>query len=134
LTGDRSLPPIVQKTLLLLSDAATFDASVEVLIEIINHPQIVHYENSFGDAILAVVTNDAFRAKFAEALHDQDEDYIRQMTRLLVALGETLTTFIIKNMPRSDVGAMLEMLLQVTGYPGYYGSDEDVSELPLNFW
>jgi hypothetical protein len=29
---------------------------------------------------------------------------------------------------------LLQMLLQVTNYSGYFGQDEEISDIPLNFW
>lgn len=53
------------------------------------------------------------------------------MTKLMCAVAETFPTFIVKHMNDALVQAFVALLLRIIAYPGHYGVDQEVSDLPL---
>ncbi|KAG8959657.1 hypothetical protein FRC03_007658 [Tulasnella sp. 419] len=54
--------------------------------------------------------------------------------KLLLALGEHSATYIATNILEPQVQTFLRVLLGYSGFPGWYGIDEDESEMTLPFW
>lgn len=65
---------------------------------------------------------------------ESDDPFARTLCRLMTTLGENFTDFIARNLLRPDVIAYLNMMIGFVGYPGYFGADQEISEIPLNFW
>ncbi len=67
-------------------------------------------------------------------LVEENEDFVRPVCRLLSAFGETYTCYIIAHFTSPAIIGFLQILLQCTGYPGFFSADEEISDLPLQFW
>ncbi|KAJ1993645.1 hypothetical protein GGI25_001535 [Coemansia spiralis] len=61
-----------------------------------------------------------------------------QWGSMLVSFGETYTEFLIRKLTdpqlSEHVSTFLKIMLALSGFPGYHGITEDLSDQPLNFW
>lgn len=51
-----------------------------------------------------------------------------------MTFGETFTETISFHMMEPAVMHLLELIMRLTTYPGYFGEEQEISEIPLNFW
>ena len=56
------------------------------------------------------------------------------LCRLLVALGEHSNQWFATRLDTQPVQTFMNLVLVYTGFPGYYGIDEEESETTLSFW
>lgn len=130
----KDLSSLITRTLALLPDSETFEAAVEVILELVSHPQSEQYEMSICVGLLPRLTTGWCREKFDEAYSQNDEDFCTNICRLLLGFGQTFTGFLIKHILTPEISSMMEMILKCTAYPGFYGVDEENSEQTLDFW
>jgi hypothetical protein len=67
-------------------------------------------------------------------LIEEDDEVGKQLANLFTAFGETHVEYISEQLPYPNIECLMRMLLQLTGFNGYYPVDQEVSEIPLNFW
>lgn len=124
----------ISATLALLDDPSCYEEAVEILIELIGHKQSIHFEKSLCDGLLGRLTTGTMTQNFEKAYQENDETFLGPYCRLMVAFGETFTSYIVKNFDHPHITGLLDVLLKCTNFPGYYGTDEEISDTVLNFW
>jgi hypothetical protein len=125
--------PILQKVMSLLGDPVLFEPAVEVLLESMQQSAWSRYQ-TYRDELLACFTSDGMKAKFEASIAEEDEETARLLAKLFTTFGEAYTDYIVKQLARPDVNWLMNMIIQLTGFEGYVPVDQEVSEIPLNFW
>ncbi|RUP50577.1 hypothetical protein BC936DRAFT_138565, partial [Jimgerdemannia flammicorona] len=65
---------------------------------------------------------------------ENDDQSARTLCRIMTSFGESYTDFIARHLLRGDVISYLDMMIGFAGFPGHFGADQEISEIPLNFW
>ncbi|KAI8065190.1 armadillo-type protein [Gongronella butleri] len=127
--------PLLEKTMqLLVTDDDLLELAADVLIEGLQQSSWNRYQ-SFRDVLLECLTNDNIINKCKVAcIEEEDESAARVLAKLLTAYAETYADDIALQLANPKIGSLMHMILQLTGFPGYYPVDQTVSEIPLNFW
>ncbi|KAI9468486.1 MAG: armadillo-type protein [Benjaminiella poitrasii] len=118
---------------LLLTNEDLFESAVEVLIESMQQPTWNKYQ-TYRQQLFACLTSDVIQAKFNACLADEDEEVARLLAKLMAVFGETYTDFIVGQLADPQMQKLMQMMLRLTGFEGYFPVDQEVSEIPLNFW
>ncbi|KAI7898107.1 armadillo-type protein [Cokeromyces recurvatus] len=118
--------PLMEKVMELLTNEELFESAVEVLIESMQQPAWNKYQQ-YRNGLFACITN-------LIKTSNEDEETARLLAKLLSVFGETYTDFIVSQLAQTEVQELMQMMLQLTGFEGYYPVDQEVSEIPLNFW
>ncbi|KAI9008282.1 armadillo-type protein [Gaertneriomyces semiglobifer] len=111
-----------------------FNASTEVLIDLIEYPSSKAYEKSFSHAFFALITTNWFQERVTHILQESDEEATRVICRLLLEFGENFSTAVYMNLDTPEVQLYLNMLLTFTGLEGYFPVDQEICDMPLLFW
>jgi hypothetical protein len=53
---------------------------------------------------------------------------------MAVTFGETFTERISLHMMDPAIMNYLELIMRLTTFPGYFAEEQEISEIPLNFW
>ena len=62
------------------------------------------------------------------------DETAHSLCKLLVAMGEHSISYIASHISQQLVQNFLKMMLSYTSFPGWYGVDEEESEITLSFW
>lgn len=65
---------------------------------------------------------------------EEDEETGKPLAKLFTTFIETFTDYVSVQLARYDIKCLMEMVLQLTGFHGYYPVDQEISEIPLNVW
>ncbi|KAJ3042435.1 hypothetical protein HK097_002032, partial [Rhizophlyctis rosea] len=130
----RSLQPLLAQIVTLLPIPLTFQPAMEVLTEAVQLKSMKAYEDTMANALLGVITTGWFAGEFSRVIQEPDQEQAQHMCRLLVGIAEGFGTFVVKNIGRQDVRVLLDMILACTAFEGYYPDDQEVSDIPLQFW
>lgn len=125
--------PILRKVMSLLGDPMLFEAAAEVLLESMQQSAWTRFQ-TYRNELLTCFTSDDMKAKFEACIAEEDEETARLLAKLFTTFGETYTDYIVKQLARPDVNWLMNMITQLTGFEGYVPIDQEVSEIPLNFW
>ncbi|KAL0078469.1 armadillo-type protein [Phycomyces blakesleeanus] len=117
--------PIIQQTMRLLTKEDTFEPATEVLLEAMQQPSWARY---------VTLRDDLLKCFTSEEMKNQFTTCISGMSKLFTAFGETFAEFISVQLPRHDVLLLMDMIMQLTAFHGHFPADQEVSEIPLNFW
>ncbi|KAJ3063652.1 hypothetical protein HDU98_000546 [Podochytrium sp. JEL0797] len=113
----------------------TFQLSCQVLAELLTYKDLLLHEKTVCEGLLPVLTGGIVYEEFKKCLEEEDTEVGRALCTLLSQLGESFPKYIVKNLGSSnEVLRLIEMMLRFTGFPGYYGVEEDFSHLPDEFW
>ncbi|KAF8598080.1 ARM repeat-containing protein [Ceratobasidium sp. AG-I] len=135
-----NITPLIPLLIDLLSPSADEDAfagSSDVLQEILTKSSL-----SEGGAGLRTLTmplldwvSRAGVGIMQQAVTEGDSNHISHSTcKLVTALGEHSTQYLAAHLNDPPVQAFMKVVLGYTGFPGYYGIDEEESEMVLPFW
>jgi len=129
--------PLISPLISLLSDHSDLGSFVEasnVLQEILTKSSLADGKGTkvLTEPLLAWIGMQG-KAIFEEGLTGSI-DISHSFCQLIVALGEHSTTYIASHLEDPHVQNYLRLLLNYTGYPGWYGEDEEESEMTLPLW
>lgn len=65
---------------------------------------------------------------------DNDEETAKLLAKLFSTYGETYTDYIAKELDDPNIQSLMSMIMRLTEFEGYFPADQEVSEIPLNFW
>ncbi|POG60960.1 armadillo-type protein [Rhizophagus irregularis DAOM 181602=DAOM 197198] len=125
---------LIDHVIALFSIESMNDAATEVLVEFISQTRINYYQNTVCEKILQCMTGDWAKSQITKAINDGDELSARNLCRLMTTFGDNFTNYVAINFLRQDIVIYLEMMLMFAGFPGYFGQDQEISEMPLQFW
>ncbi|GAA5806530.1 hypothetical protein HPULCUR_012066 [Helicostylum pulchrum] len=125
--------PLLQKVMSLLGDEVLFEPAVEVLLESMQQTSWTRYQTYRND-LLACFTSDDMKLKFTVSITEEDEETGKLLAKLFTGFGETYTDYIATQLAEPKLNDLMSMIIQLTGYQGYFPIDQEVSEIPLNFW
>ncbi|KAJ1975437.1 hypothetical protein H4R33_006655 [Dimargaris cristalligena] len=129
-----SLPAVLDRTFYFLPYETTRDAASELLQAALDHPKVSQIQATVTQRFLVWLDTPWLRDAVQTTIADTDEDAARVLCNLLLAFAEGFTDFILTQLQHPAINNLLEYLLRYTDYPGYFGHDQEISELPLNFW
>ncbi|ORX49415.1 hypothetical protein DM01DRAFT_1363853 [Hesseltinella vesiculosa] len=126
--------PLLEQTMkLLVSNDDVLEVAAEALIEGMQQSTWSNYQN-FRNGLLVSFTSDAIMLKCKTSLEEEDEILGRALAKLLTTFAETYVDDIAGQLALPEIRNLMTMILQLTGFPGFYPVDQAVSEIPLNFW
>ncbi|KAI9106250.1 armadillo-type protein [Phlyctochytrium arcticum] len=129
-----SMREMMTKVIALIPNPETFEPAIDTLIELITHRGIKAYSQSILDTMLNTLTIGWIPAELKRAINEQDEDAARPICRLMVEFGESFYGNLITHIHQEQMRTYLDMMLACTGFPGYFGPEQTLSELPVTFW
>ncbi|KAJ3214810.1 hypothetical protein HDU67_001196 [Dinochytrium kinnereticum] len=124
----------IQTVISHLTIPETYEIASKVLVELLSLPLLRPYEETVCQTLLPVLTSGWLRSEFDRALKELDPASLQPLCEIITSLGEKFPKFIVKNMTRPDVLTLLEMVLACSSFPGFYGVDEEISNIPNEFW
>ncbi|KAJ3141475.1 hypothetical protein HK100_006230 [Physocladia obscura] len=67
---------------------------------------------------------------------EKDVETAHAFCTLVSQIGESFPKYVVKNLTGASTPTLhlVEMVLAFTGFPGYYGVDEDLTHIPDQFW
>ncbi|OCB89261.1 ARM repeat-containing protein [Sanghuangporus baumii] len=135
LRGDEltSIIPILVK---LLSNEENFVGASDVLQEVLNASS---FSDGFGikiltEPLLAFLETGGLPIVQQTISAGEVDEVSRSLCKLLVSLGEHSISYIASHLSTTRVQNFVRMLITYTSLPGYYGVDEEESEMTLSFW
>ncbi|KAG2210956.1 hypothetical protein INT47_000116, partial [Mucor saturninus] len=125
--------PLLQKVMSLLGDEVLFEPAVEVLLESMQQSSWARYQ-TYRNELLACFTSEGMREKFTLSISEEDEETGKMLAKLFTTFGETYTDYIVTQLADPNIKWLMTMIMQLTSYEGYFPVDQEVTEIPLNFW
>ncbi|ORE02231.1 hypothetical protein BCV72DRAFT_252588 [Rhizopus microsporus var. microsporus] len=125
--------PLLQRTMAMLGDEQVFEQAVDVLLESMQQNAWSKYHTLRNDLLLCFTSHE-MKAKFSLSISDDDEETARLLAKLFSTYGETYTDYIAKELVDPNIQSLMSMIMRLTGFEGYFPADQEVSEIPLNFW
>ncbi|KAL1915458.1 uncharacterized protein VTP21DRAFT_6582 [Calcarisporiella thermophila] len=129
-----SLHPILKLVLSFLPMEPTRDSATDVLLEFMSHPASATLQDTVCLELISCMMGEWMKGEILKRIQEQDEQEIRNFCRLLSTFGENYTEWIARHFVQPDILAYLEIMIMLTGFPGFYGAEQEISEMPLNFW
>ncbi|CEP13227.1 hypothetical protein [Parasitella parasitica] len=124
---------MLQRVMSLLGEPELFEPAGDVLMESIQQSRWNRYHN-FRDELLTCFTSEAMKEKFESCMAEEDEETASVIAKLLTAFGETYTDYIATQLARPDIYWLMTMIIQLSDFKGFFPVDQEVTEIPLNFW
>ncbi|KAH8553571.1 armadillo-type protein [Umbelopsis sp. PMI_123] len=124
---------LLQKSAHLLTNDIYLEEIADVLVEIMQLPKVTAW-SSIRQHLQDYIGSPWFMTRLSESIRDEDEQTTRILGRITVTYGETFTETIADHMDQPGVLHLLELIMNLTTFPGYFGEDQEISEIPLNFW
>ncbi|CAO3671228.1 unnamed protein product [Rhizopus microsporus] len=125
--------PLLQRTMAMLGDEQVFEQAVDVLLESMQQNAWSKYHTLRNDLLLCFTSHE-MKAKFSSSISDNDEETAKLLAKLFSTYGETYTDYIAKELDDPNIQSLMSMIMQLTEFEGYFPADQEVSEIPLNFW
>ncbi|CAM0140607.1 unnamed protein product [Umbelopsis sp. WA50703] len=105
----------------------------EVLIEIMQMPKVTSWRGIERN-LKEYICSQWFMAKLDSSIEEEDEQTARVLGRIAVTFGETFADNLTPYLGQPSMIHYLQLIMRLTGYPGYFGADQEVGEITLNFW
>lgn len=127
----------------------------EVLIEIMQMPKVTSWRG-IQSSLKEYICSQWFMAKLDSSIEgtydgrktdlisylilrihtwiEEDENTARVLGRIAVTFGETFADELAPHLDQPSMIHYLQLIMRLTGYPGYFGADQEVGEITLNFW
>ncbi|KAI9314639.1 armadillo-type protein [Dichotomocladium elegans] len=125
--------PLLHQCMLFLGNEQLFSSATDVLLEAMQQPSYLKYE-TFRNDLLNCLTSDGMKAKFIQCIEDGNDDEGALIAKLVTGFGEAFTDFVAAQLADVKVKLLLDMMMQLTDFPGSFPGDQEVSDIPLNFW
>ncbi|KAI8372980.1 armadillo-type protein [Radiomyces spectabilis] len=125
--------PLLRQCMLFLGHEELFESAVEALLEAMQQMDWAKYL-TLRDDLLDCFASDMVTQRFNECIHEEDEDTGKLLARLFCTYGETYTDFVAIGLANPKVNLLMSMIMQLTCFHGHFPVDEEVSDIPLNFW
>ncbi|KAI9488680.1 armadillo-type protein [Zychaea mexicana] len=125
--------PLVRQSMMLLGNDDLFQSATDVLLEAMQQPSYTRY-NTLRNDLLDCFSSDGMKLKLTDCISEEDDETAISLAKLLTGFGETFTDFIASQFASPKISVLLEMIMQLTDFPGHFPADQEVSEVPLNFW
>lgn len=125
--------PILRKVMTFLGNPDLFESSVEVLSESMQQASWAKYQN-YRDELLACFTSQDMKDKMNACIADEDEETAKLLAKLFTSFGEAYTDYVATQLAEPNINSLLSMILQLSGFEGFFPVDQEVSDIPLNFW
>ncbi|KAG8926042.1 hypothetical protein FRC01_009412 [Tulasnella sp. 417] len=135
LPGDEltSLVPILIE---LLRNRDSFVGTCDVLEEIMSKSALSGGKGTkvLTDPLLQWIASEGHLILQESLSNGGPDETSHAFCKLLLALGDHSTDYLVSKIDQPLVQTFLKVLLGFTGFPGWYGADEDESEMTLQFW
>ncbi|KAI9244489.1 armadillo-type protein [Phascolomyces articulosus] len=124
---------LIRQSMLFLGNEQLFRNAADVLLETMQQSSYAKY-NTLRNDLLECFSSDEMRLKLTNCIAEEDDEVGILLAKLLTGFGETFTEYISDHLAAPSMIALLNMIMQLTDFPGYFPTDQEVSEIPLNFW
>ncbi|KAJ1973922.1 hypothetical protein H4R34_004914 [Dimargaris verticillata] len=126
--------PVLHEAMYFLPYAGTCGAACDLIQELFDHPKATQIHTSMLRAFLPFVTSNWLQAVMHDLVASRNEDEARPFCKLLVGFAEMFADYLVPHLADPAVLRLVEYLVTISEYPGYFPVDQELSELPLNFW
>ncbi|KAG8960035.1 hypothetical protein FRC05_007133 [Tulasnella sp. 425] len=135
LPGDE-LTTLVSILIELLRNRDSFVGTCDVLEEIMSKSALSGGKGTkvLTDPLLQWVASEGHLILQESLSNGGPDETSHAFCKLLLALGDHSTDYLVSKIDQPLVQTLLKVLLGFTGFPGWYGVDEDESEMTLQFW
>ena len=116
------------------SDHGALERLCDVLIDIFNDSRLHKCSDSVCAVSLSVLTSSSIHSRYTTAISSSNADVVRPICKVVSELGEQFVSYFANHMLDQQVMVAIDMLLACSEYPGYYGAEQEESELAFNFW
>ncbi|KAF8591613.1 ARM repeat-containing protein [Ramaria rubella] len=130
------LTPLIPMLISLLSLETSFVSASDVLQEILTASSL---SDGSGTRVLTEPLIE-FMSTSGRAIYKQSisqgfvDEASHSLCKLLCALGDHSTMYFAATLPSQPTQTFLRLMMDYTGLPGWFGVDEEESELCLAFW
>ncbi|KAJ1924246.1 hypothetical protein IWQ60_005349 [Tieghemiomyces parasiticus] len=129
------LPGTLVRALYFLPYPATTEAAVELIVSIFEHPKAGQIQTTLADSFLGAVTSPWLTGAVRQTVDEENEAEARVLARLLLSFAEGFPDLVAEGLGRRpEVDRLVELLFAFTGFPGHFAVDQEVSDMPLQFW
>ncbi|KIO27349.1 hypothetical protein M407DRAFT_73314 [Tulasnella calospora MUT 4182] len=135
LPGDE-LTTLVPVLIELLRNRDSFVGTCDVLEEIMSKSALSGGKGTkvLTDPLLQWIASEGHLILQESLSSGSPDETSHAFCKLLLALGDHSTDYLVSKIDQPLVQTFLKVLLGFTGFPGWYGIDEDESEMTLQFW
>ncbi|KAG9019808.1 hypothetical protein FRB90_005956 [Tulasnella sp. 427] len=135
LPGDE-LTTLVPILIELLRDRDSFVGTCDVLEEIMSKSALSGGKGTkvLTDPLLQWIAAEGHVILQESLSNGCPDENSHAFCKLLLALGDHSTDYLISKIDQPLVQTFLKVILGFTGFPGWYGMDEEESEMTLQFW
>ncbi|KAJ8323627.1 hypothetical protein QVD99_007205 [Batrachochytrium dendrobatidis] len=129
-----TLVQILKSLLFQLLQGSDFETTADAISEILGECRLKRVQKSVCELALDTLTSDAIYIRLSKSIQDQDESVVQLICKMLSELGKNHVEYFWENLHTQPVSKALDMLLDITSFPGYFGVDQVVTEQPFYFW
>ncbi|KAJ1982486.1 hypothetical protein H4R35_000268 [Dimargaris xerosporica] len=126
--------PVLREAMYFLPYTATSDAACDLIQELFDHPKATMIHTSVLQTFLPLVTSNWLQTVLHDLVVNQKDDEARPLCKVLVAFAEMFADHLVPHLADAAVLRLIEYLVTISEYPGYFPVDQEIGELPLNFW
>ncbi|KAI8806362.1 armadillo-type protein [Cladochytrium replicatum] len=138
---DRSVPyeelvALAGVTIPTLARETTFAAAADLLADVSSSSAVVKQSTMYCSGLLPTLMSGGWlQNQLAQAAQGMTSIEIAvKIAQLLTAIGENHVQYLITNCQLTEVKAFLDIMVDLTRFPGYYAEDENISNLTAEFW
>ncbi|TDL27101.1 ARM repeat-containing protein [Rickenella mellea] len=130
------LTSIIPNLIHLLSNESAFVATSDVLQEILTKSSLTDGAGTktVTEPLLDYLSREGAVIVEQTTTNGIVDEVSHSLCKLLVALGEHSIHYFAANISHPPIQNFLKLILSYTALPGYYGIDEEESEMTLSFW
>ncbi|XP_076463019.1 importin-13-like [Babylonia areolata] len=130
------MEPILELVLRFLHQTETFDAAVDTLVKVLNHPDLRQYPETLQKLFVQIL---GLQDMYNKALQEKDMETVQGLCRILVSAGENNTKVLLNMLKeggnnRAFSLAFIHTIIKMAFPPGQFPIDETVSDMSFTFW
>ncbi|KAL8610594.1 hypothetical protein ACOMHN_006313 [Nucella lapillus] len=130
------MEPILQLVLRSLHKPDMFEAAVDTLVKVLNHPQLRQYPETLQKLFVQI---HGLQEMFDKAIQEKDMETVHGLCRIVVSAGENNTKGLISMLKedgdnRAFAVAFIQTIIKMAFPPGQFPIDETVSDMSFTFW
>ncbi|KAJ1659801.1 hypothetical protein IWQ61_001166 [Dispira simplex] len=118
----------------LLPYPTTCVAAGELMGELVSRAEARGFRKPLCARFLQLVGTPWFQYTLQNIFQSGDEEKGRPLCSLLVSFAETFSDDFGQRLGDPSIAPLLQGLIGFTNFPGYFASDQDISDLPLSTW
>ncbi|KAI8142327.1 armadillo-type protein [Fennellomyces sp. T-0311] len=125
--------PLIRQAMIFLGNESLFQSATDVVLEAIQQVAYTKY-TTFRNDLLECFSSGWMKMMVNNCIAEEDDETAISLAKLFTGFGEAFTDFIASQLAAPNIGDLMNMIMQLTGFPGHFPADQEVTEIPLNFW